>query len=244
MEHFKSALSVLISSLLFTSMAFAQDLFKSAAMPTTPATPYNWTGFYAGLNVGEVQRSINITDTQATTFNATIQQSINPSFTGGFQVGYRRQLDWTPVSGVYGLEFSSNFSNKTFSKEYGSSFATYQLDTKNNLKNVCLLQLLGGLAAEKTFLFIAAGFSWINITGSMTDIVSVPFFNSVSLDKKTLGTSLSGGIEYAFTNKISARIKVDVIVPESYSTYDNLGDNFQVSNNIVQGTFAVNYKLG
>ena len=235
-----------MNSLLFSSVTFAQDVFKTAAMPAaaTATSPYNWTGFYAGLNVGLVARSMNITDMQATTFNATIQQSINPSYTGGFQVGYRHQLAWTPVSGVYGVEFSSNFSNRTYSKEYGSSFALYQLETRSDLKNVCLLQAIGGLAADKTFLFMAAGLSWVNLTGTMTDVSSVPFFNSVSFDKKTLGTSLGAGIEYAFSKTISARFKVDLIVPESYSAYDNTGDNFQISNNIVQGAFALNYKFG
>jgi outer membrane immunogenic protein len=243
MKQFKLAASLFVSISLLSSAAFAQISFKDEAIPFAVTAPHDWTGFYAGLNAGAVRHTLSITDNQATTFNATIQEVSNPQFTGGFQLGYRRQLDLTKASGIYGLEFSANFSNATFNKEYGSAFALYQLSAENTLLNVCLLQLVGGIAADKALLFLTAGLSWTNLSGSMSSQTSVPFFNSFNVDKKALGTTVGAGFEYAFNEKISARLKVDAVTPNTYTTYNNVGDAFQISNSIVQGTFGVNYQF-
>ena len=227
----------------FSTTSFAYLSLKGEDMPTTVTAPHNWTGFYAGLNAGAVNHTMNITDTQAVTFNATIQQVSNPKLTGGFQVGYRRQVDLTKASGVYGAELSANFANATFNKQYGSAFALYQLNAENKLQTLCLLQLTGGIAADKTLLFIAAGLSWANLSGNVTNVDGVPFFNSFNVGKKELGTAISGGIEYAYNDNISGRFKVDVITPNTYSTLDNAGNSYEISNTIVQGTVGVNYKF-
>lgn len=248
MNRFKLATALLINVSLLSSVTIAHAAWKGETMPVS-TTPLNWTGFYAGLNVGAVKHTMNITDNRATTFFATIQQASNPDATGGLQVGYRRQLAMSQASGVYGLEFSANFSDATVTKDYGSPFALYQLQSKNKLKNVCLLQLIGGIAADRTFLFLAAGFSRSDITGRVTNMDGIPFFESFNVGKNAVGTALGGGIEYALSEKFSARFKVDVITPAVYSseassTIGNTGDTFQIANNIVQGTLGVNYKFG
>lgn len=240
MSQFKLAASVLVSTLLFTSPVFAQTSLKGEVMPSGM---HNWTGYYAGLNLGAVNHTMNITDNNAVAFNATIQQVSNPRFTGGLQLGYRRQLAAASLSGVYGVELSADFSDASFKKEYGSPFALYQLESENKLKDVCLLQLTGGIAADRTLLFLAGGLSWTRVTGSTTNVVNIPFFNSFSADKSEFGTSLGAGIEYAFTDQISARIKVDVVTPHTYSTSDNAGDSFTIANSIVQGTLGINYNF-
>lgn len=244
MKQFKLAACLFVTTSLFSSAVIAHQpvFFKDDG--AIPKISYHWTGWYAGLNVGAVRHTLSMTDNQATTFNATIDQISNPQFTGGFQVGYRQQMNLANISGVYGAEFSTNFSNATFNKQYGSSFALYQLNAKNELKSVSLLQLIGGIAADRTLLFLAAGLSWTNIDGNVVNMASVPFFNSFNVGKKALGTALGAGMEFAITDKISARLKVDVITPNTYTTYDNSGDSFQISNNIVQGTLGVNYNFG
>lgn len=238
MKPFK--LAILFTATLLSSATFATVSLKGEI---AAVAPYDWTGFYAGLNAGAMSHTMNITDNQATSFNATIQQVSNPNFTGGFQLGYRRQLDLTKASGVYGVEFSANFANTSFTQEYGSPFALYQLETKSEVKNPCLLELIGGIAADRTLLFMAAGLSWTNITGNVTNLTGIPFTTSYSLNKKALGGTFGGGIEYAFTNHISARIKIDYIKPNTYTVHDNLDNRFQIANSIVQGTLGVNYNF-
>lgn len=236
------AVPLLLASALISTSIFAHGVVHKEVTPTT-ALPYHWSGFYAGMNAGLVNHTMDITDNQATSFNATLQQTSNPRFTGGFQVGYRQQLDLTKTSGVYGLELSANFSNTNFSKMYGSPFATYQVSIKNELKNLCMLQLIGGIAADRTLLFLAAGLSWSNLAGSIVDDSSIAFPNSFNWNKQAFGTAIGGGMEYAFTDVMSIRIKVDVITPNTFTVSNDNGSNFQVANNIVQGTLAVNINL-
>lgn len=235
-----------LTTLLFVSalfLSFAATAHHSPKDKTIPPL-YNWTGLYAGLNAGIVKNTMNVTDNEATMFYATLQQVSNPKFTGGLQIGYRRQLDLTHTSGVYGLEFSTNFAEAKFHKLYGSPYALYQLTSVNELKNLYLLQVIGGIAANRTFLFLAAGLSETTIAGNMTNIDGAPFFNSFSVGKKTFGTAVGGGIEYALCKQFSARLKVDVVTPNTYNTVNDTGDIFQVSNNIVEATFGVNYRFG
>lgn len=237
MKHAKSLASLFISTTLISTMSFAGAMGDATQ-------PYNWTGFYAGLNAGVLKNTMKITDNEATSFYATIEQASNPDITGGFQLGFRRQLNAAATSGVFGVEFSANFSDTSFSKQYGSPFANYQLESHNKLKNVSLLQLTGGIAADRTLLFLAAGLSWSNINGQIRRIDGLPFFDLLNVDKKAFGTAVGGGIEYAFTDKISVRAKVDVITPNVYTVSDNIDDHFQIANNIVEGTLGVNYRFG
>ena len=237
MQLFKQTIFLSIIS-LFSSASFSQTL-------ATDAQLYNWNGVYAGINAGIVKHTMNITDIQATTFYATIQESSNPDFTGGLQLGYRHNLNLSnPISGVYGLEFSTNFASASFKQEYGSPYALYQLNATNELKNLYLLQLIGGIAADKALLFLDAGLSWSTITGEMTALNGIPYFNSFDVNKQAFGTAIGGGVEYAWTHAISTRLKLDAITPNVYMAINNLNNNFQISNNIVQGVAGVNYKFG
>jgi len=239
MKCFKLTASILVVSLL-SSTAFAKAVMKGESLP---ASIYSWTGFYVGANGGIVNHTMNITDTQGTSFLSTLQQVSNPSMTGGLQAGYRRQIDFANTSGVYGLELSANISNASFDKQYGAPFATYQLNFQHKLKDVALLEATGGIAADRTLFFLAAGLSWININGSVTNEDTIAFFNSINLNKKVFGTALGGGLEYAFDNKLSLRFKVDLVTPNTYSAYDNIGDSFHIANNIVQAVLGLNYKF-
>jgi len=227
---------------LTTSLFLGVSLLSATASATV--SPYNWTGFYAGLNAGGVKHTMNVTDIQASTFYATIQETSDPNFSGGLQVGYRRQLDPVRTSGVYGLEFSTNFSNATFNQEYGSPFALYQLSAENQLKNVYLLQLMGGIAVDRALMFLAAGLSWSTLSDSMTSLDGVPFFTGFNDSKTAFGTAVGGGVEYAVTKAVSARFKLDVIAPNTWLVFADTDDNFQISNNIVQATIGLNYKFG
>jgi len=242
MTQCKLAASIFIGASLLYSAAYAGGLDNEVLV--IAAEPYAWTGYYAGLNAGILKHTLNMTDNDATSFYATIEQVSNPKFTGGFQVGYLYQLDLAPASGVFGLEFNANFSNAKFNQEYGSSFALYQLEAENELKNYYSLQFIGGLAADRALLFLAAGLSLSNISGNVSNQDGIPFFDGFSLSKKALGTTVGGGIEYALSETISVRFEVDIITPRGYTTSDEVDDDFWISNNIVRGILGVNYKFG
>ncbi len=232
------SIGAVLSCVLFSSAGSAQVLLKDEVNVST------WSGLYAGLNIGVVRNALSMTDVDAVAFYATIKQALNPQLTGGVQVGYRKQLDSARVSGVYGLEFSANFMNAKFQEVYGSPFALYQLNAENALKNVLLLEAVGGISAGKTFLFLAAGISGVSVAGDITNLDTVPFFNGFSVKKSVFGTAVGGGVEYALSKQFSARFKVDLVMPNDYTSFDNIGNRFQISNQIVQGVLGINYQFG
>lgn len=227
-----------MTSFLIVSNAFAHALPSDKRLET-----YKWSGFYGGLNAGLVKHTMNITDNQATTFYATIQQEANPDVTGGLQIGFRHQSESNQPSGVYGLEFSTNFSAAKFKQQYGSPFALYEISTENELKNVLLLQCIGGIAADRTLLFLAAGLSWSNISGNVSNIDGIPFFQSFNVNQHEIGTAVGAGIEYALNEQVSARFKMDLITPKTSTSYNDTDDSFLISNSIAQGTIGINIKF-
>lgn len=233
---------ITLVALLLSSSSFAGVSFKGEATTPIP-TYYNWTGLYAGFNIGALNHTLDMTDVEATSFNATIQQVSNPKFTGGLQIGYRQQINFTHTSGVYGLELSSNFSNALFKKHYGSDFALYDFNVKHELKNATLLQLTGGIASDRTLLFLAAGLSWTSITGHVNSLNGAPFFNSFSVSKNQWGTAVGVGLEHACTENISLRFKVDMITPNTYTTSNETDSSFLIANHIVEATLGLNYKF-
>lgn len=243
MNYFQLAVSVWISASLLPGLTFASVLSKDELISPPIAEGYDWTGFYAGIDLGLVKQTMNITDTQATTFYATLQQEFNPRFIGGFQLGYRHQINPARVTAIYGLEFNANFSDSKSTREYGSPFALYQLSTVNQLKNLHLIEFLAGIAVEQSFFFMGAGFSWTQVNGYVSNINGIPYFNSFTLNSRRISPALSAGVEYAFSDKISARFKVDAVSTNAYSAYDNTSNTYQISNTITQGTFGINYKV-
>jgi opacity protein-like surface antigen len=95
----------------------------------------------------------------------------------------------------------------------------------------------------KTFLFLAAGGAWVNITGHVVNEDGIPFFDSFRLSRKAIAPALGCGVEYAVSEKISARAKLDVISPHTYTRRDNVDNTYQIASNIVQGTFGINYRF-
>lgn len=231
MSFAKIIFSILICSPLCFTSAFAHDV-------------HNWSGFYVGGNVGATKNTLNITDINAVSFNATLEQATNPQFSGGFQAGYRQQLNTNQCTGVYGLEFSAHFSNVQFTKEYGSAYALYQFKAHHVLKDTLLMQFIGGIGADKTLLFLAAGVSWVKSSGEIINQDGLPFVASYSISKNAAALAVGAGIEHAFTKHVSTRLKLDVISPNSYSSEDNTRNTYQISNHVVQGVFGINYKFG
>jgi outer membrane immunogenic protein len=243
MKYFKSAISLYVATTLLSPTSIGQSAVDNNKL-LSPIASYNWTGIYAGINAGLVWHTMNITDNTATTFNATIQQATDASTTGGIQVGYRYQLTPTQSSGIFGLELSTDFARAKSDMVYGSPFGLYQLTSAHELKNVTLAQIIAGIAADRTLMFLSAGLSWSKISGSVINQDGIPFFNTFGVSQQEVDAVVGGGVEYAMTNKISTRVKVDVIIPQTHTSLDNASNLYTISNNIILGTIGINYHFG
>ena len=103
MDLFKRSFHLLFSVILFFCSAGLASPAPNKDATIAVASQHKWTGFYIGGNLGAVKHTMNVTDNQATSFYATIQEVSNPQLTGGLQLGYRRQLQYSSLTHFYSL---------------------------------------------------------------------------------------------------------------------------------------------
>jgi outer membrane immunogenic protein len=184
--------------------AFAADLPQPPPpMPRAPAfvpPPFTWTGFYIGVNGGYNWN--NWTDGLGDSFNA------NGGIAGG-TIGFNYQWNWF-VAGFEGdIDWAGNkFSQTQTDSEFGgTSVAT--LNYKNDVLSTFAARF--GVAADHALFYGKAGGAWTEekYTISGTDPVFGTLSASNSFDR--LGWMVGAGVEYAFTNNLTAKIEYNYI---------------------------------
>ena len=154
--------------------------------PPAPAplyAPFSWTGFYVGINGGG-----SFGDLSSTNF-----ANPNGAMFGG-QVGYNQQFNQF----VFGLEADLDGTDI-------NSRSTYALGT-NKFSTGLMTTERGrvGFAIDRALLYATGGYAGIDTRGSYNDVVN-GFSGSQSTWRN--GATVGGGVEYAFTNNISARVE-------------------------------------
>src|SRR5260221_3260625 len=131
MKHFKLASSAVILASIFSTVAYAKTSYKDE-VPMVAAAPFSWTGFYVGVNLGGIHYSQYVSDIDEADFDSTLHLDADFKWSGGFQLGWRYQLDCALASGVFGVEGSVDWTNADYSKTFGVS----DYDIKSRLKNI------------------------------------------------------------------------------------------------------------
>ena len=167
------------------SSAFAADLpsYKSppTMAPLNAPGPFSWSGFYAGVNAGYGWGSVS---------NSNFG---NPS--GGMigaQVGYNYQIGQF----VGGLEadFAATDLNAKNSFYLGNnSLSTGFLTTE---------RARAGVALDRALLFVTGGYAGVETNASFGDPLNRYGYSQSHWRN---GGVIGAGIEYAFTNQISAK---------------------------------------
>ncbi len=167
------------AALFAVSSAHAADLPRSQAPAFAPPPMFTWTGFYLGLNAGiigaDFSKGARFIDGK-------------PGFTGGITAGYNYQ------SGniVLGVEGDYNYSGAG-----GRGAAPLApLIVRGELNSFGTIRGRLGIAFDRALIYGTGGFA----------------FGSSKIDGGLLGGSntqsgyaIGGGLEYAFTQNISAK---------------------------------------
>jgi outer membrane immunogenic protein len=202
--------------------AFAADLPVAPPPPPrapafVPAPPFTWTGFYVGINGGyswnNVQTSDNVGDTAS--FNA------NGGIVGG-TIGFNYQWNWFVAGFEADIDWADNkFSQTAFdTTAFGTSSAT--VTYKNDVLSTFAARF--GVAADHTLFYGKAGGAWTqeeyDLSGSAAGLGTLSGSNKFS----RLGFMAGAGIEYAFTNNLTAKIEYNYI--NFGSSNETLNANF------------------
>ena len=174
---------------LGTTAAGAADLpIKTKAPP--PVAIYDWTGFYIGVSGGgSLGQSTHID--QATGLPDTVGYNVKGGLVGG-TIGY----NWQMGQIVFGGEADLDYGFMHASNSFGGVSNTY----KTNWMTTERLRL--GYAVDRALFYVTGGYAGVSTRATIND---VPNNFAASQNNWRSGGVIGGGIEYAFTNNISAK---------------------------------------
>ncbi|CAM5777008.1 membrane protein [Labrys miyagiensis] len=195
--------------------ALAADLSPAPVEPAPPPAAYNWTGFYAGANLGWGWGDIKTSDNTVTTSGALVgiapgtfdppatflganSKSHDDGFLGGAQLGYNYQIDqW-----VIGAEADyQGIDIKTDSAFLGSAAGPYY-QTSAKLESFGTLRARVGYAWDDLLAYGTAGLAVGQGKASLAVQGGVPgaFTGPRYSDDDTewmVGFAVGAGLEYA-----------------------------------------------
>ncbi|MBB6168009.1 outer membrane protein [Chelatococcus composti] len=205
--------------------AFAADLPSRNVAPVAPAPVlpiFTWTGFYAGVNAGygwgEFSKAPGFDDPDG--------------FVGGAQIGYNYQIGQF----VVGLETDIQYSDLS-GKTRPVTFADGNVGVgRGEVEYFGTVRGRIGAAFDRALIYVTGGLAYGETKFRGLDTTAGLSF---SKSKTTAGWTIGGGLEYAFTDNITAKAEY---------LYVDLGDNRYYGANKAETKFSVvraglNYKF-
>jgi len=205
-----------LAAMAIATPARAADITPAPSYypPAAPLPPamYNWTGIYAGGNVGGglLSDSISQASTTKTTTNIPGTQTAHPAgIIGGAQLGANYQFDrW--VIGAEAAWSASNLSG------YGIGSTTFspvaKVSQERNTSNPLWLTAVSGrlgYAVNDVLLYAKGGGAWMHVQYIQDLLATGSTVNSQTLNVNRSGFVAGGGIEYGLTENLSARLEYD-----------------------------------
>jgi len=207
--------------------AFAADLPTHKAPPMMQpvyAPAFSWTGFYIGVNGG-----LGYADVGNTNF-----ASSSGGVAGG-TVGYNYQIGQF----VGGVEGDLDWTGMGKSNAYVNG-AVAAGTNKFNTEAMVTDRLRAGLAVDRALFFVTGGYAGVETNASFNDVL-----NKIGGSQSTWrnGGVVGGGVEYAFTNNISA--KAEYLYAPMFSQTYFAGTPDAEKNSLALSLFrvGVNYKF-
>jgi outer membrane immunogenic protein len=197
--------------------ANAADMPRRSAMPAKAPmyeAPYNWTGFYLGINGGYGWGTSD--------FAAPFSVSSDPrgGLVGG-TIGYNWQMGHT----VFGLEGDIDWSNLRGS----TPCAATTCETRNDWLGTARGRI--GYAFDRFMPFVSGGAAFGDIKNNIAGIGSA--------SETKVGWTLGGGVEAAIAGPWTA--KVEYLYVDLGQGASVLGSDASLKTNIVRG--GINYRF-
>jgi outer membrane immunogenic protein len=177
----KKILLASVALLGFAGAASAADLPVRAAPPAPilAAVPvFTWTGFYVGVNAGY---GWNANDS-ITVGGVRFDLDDEGGFVGGAQAGYNYQIG----SFVVGLEGDIQYADFGGDDRFDFDRDGIADDDFNNSDWFGTVRARAGVAFDRALIYATGGFAFAD---------------------DATGWTVGGGLEYAFTNNLSAKVE-------------------------------------
>lgn len=190
MHRLPCALLTAAAAIGFASVASAADMPVKAPMAPV-AAPYNWTGFYAGLEGGWGGSSQSWTAVGGVTTG---------NFTGsgglfGATLGYNYQMNMF----VAGLEGDASWADiNANNNSTGGCSAAFPCSARDNFLATARGRL--GLATDRWLFYVTGGAAFVNVKNDQSALSPL----ASSSETKT-GWTVGGGVEAALWGNWSAK---------------------------------------
>ena len=207
-----------------SSAAIASDLPARAVTKAVPyVQSYNWTGLYAGVNVGYAWARPTVDDFgTATNLNGVI---------GGAQIGY----NWQAGHLVFGLETDFQGSSQNASQTMTIGFP---ITVSERIRYFGTVRGRLGYAQDRWLAYVTGGYAYTNFGVDGTQL-------GVAFSSKDTGSgyTLGSGLEYAFAQNWSGKLEYLFMdtATRNVVTANFMTDNLRYRNNIVR--VGLNYKF-
>jgi outer membrane immunogenic protein len=212
--------------------AFAADLPTRKGYPVAPQPMYSqpaftWGGLYVGINGGYAYGNVG---------NSNFA---NPN---GGMIGGTLGYNWQFGQIVFGAEGDFDYAFTKKSNRFGYADFNNAAQTGVNSYEINWItteRLRLGYAVDRALFYVTGGYAGISTRASVLDTNG----NSLSQDAWRSGAAVGGGIEYAFTNNISAKAEY-LWLPMEDKTYW-AGTPYPETNKLDVSLFRVglNYKF-
>jgi outer membrane immunogenic protein len=222
-KRLKPILSGTVFSALAAAPAFAQ------------APIFNWTGFYAGANLGGAWGNSSYTETTGGYIGPASSSNSPSGVIGGLQAGY----NWQSGNGVFGLETDIDFSSAGESAtRTGVTSATHN----SKLTALGTLRARAGIAADRTLFFVTGGAAYGRLKN---EIVDPTFVFTTRRDSSQWGWVAGGGIEHAFAHNWSAKVEFlhARFGADTFSGVSGFGYIFRFKDSVSVARAGINYRF-
>jgi len=191
-----------------------------------PVPVFTWTGFYLGLNAGYGWGAFT---------NGSEQLLGKPSgFVGGITGGFNYQA---AQNFVLGLEGDWDLSAVSDSRQ----LPFFGFNGGGKLTSIATIRGRAGFAADRALIYLTGGLAMGSISANVSDWRAVPFFSSASTF--SAGWALGAGLEYAFTDHVSAKAEYMFTSLGTKELFTWSPDWLRVGNNLSQVRAGVNYRF-
>jgi outer membrane immunogenic protein len=209
--------------------AFAADLPTRKGYPVAPqpvyAPAFTWGGLYVGINGGYAYGDM------------TNSNFAKPE---GGMIGGTLGYNWQMGQIVFGAEgdFDYAFSKQSNTFGYTANNVAYAGSNNFEVNWITTERLRLGYAWDRALVYVTGGYAGISTRASVYD-----GFGNTSQDSWRSGGAIGGGVEYAFTNNITAKAEY-LWLPMEDKTYWS-GTPYQETNKLDVSLFRVglNYKF-
>jgi outer membrane immunogenic protein len=184
----KALLAALTVTTALGTAAHAADLPVRSAPPApivAAAPVFTWTGFYVGVNAGYGWNTND--DDVVIPGVGTFEADDEGGFVGGGQVGYNYQIG----SFVLGLETDIQYADIGGDTDFGGI-----LDDDDSDSWFGTVRARAGVAFDRALIYATGGLAYGEVSNGFT-----------SSDDVSVGWTIGAGVEYAFTNNLTAKVE-------------------------------------